>query len=124
MSKELKLKTNSLPIKGCKPIEVLPRLKTLKAVNKGEEDNSTKPENETPELNSGCKMGELELNEKQDEGEECFICTEKRDFVSIGQCNHKVCYLCSLRMRSLYNDDKCPLCKVCLTRNYIYFLLT
>jgi hypothetical protein len=33
--------------------------------------------------------------------------------VAVGRCNHKeVCASCSLRMRLLYEDKTCPLCKL------------
>lgn len=47
------------------------------------------------------------------EGEEvCFICAHTTKFWSISPCEHRVCSLCSLRLRGLYQNKACPMCKV------------
>ena len=47
----------------------------------------------------------------QDSDSQCVICGEKIEYYSIGQCNHKeICYYCTLKNRTFYNDKKCPLC--------------
>eukprot|EP01125_Pyxidicula_operculata_P001310 TRINITY_DN11205_c0_g1_i1.p1 TRINITY_DN11205_c0_g1~~TRINITY_DN11205_c0_g1_i1.p1 ORF type:complete len:659 (-),score=173.58 TRINITY_DN11205_c0_g1_i1:62-2038(-) len=46
------------------------------------------------------------------DGPECLTCCEPINYFSIGQCNHKeICSVCSIRMRTLYNDLTCPVCK-------------
>lgn len=51
----------------------------------------------------------------------CFICTEKIGCFAIGACNHPVCHICAVifpitqvRMRALYKNMECPLCKTLL----------
>jgi hypothetical protein len=47
------------------------------------------------------------------ERNECFICAQiKPKYWSIAGCGHRVCSLCSLRLRSLYQNKACPMCKV------------
>ncbi|KAL7753767.1 hypothetical protein RI367_000698 [Sorochytrium milnesiophthora] len=41
----------------------------------------------------------------------CLICTEPVQFYSVGSCNHRVCHVCSLRLRALYKSKLCPMCK-------------
>ncbi|GJQ15554.1 hypothetical protein GpartN1_g7345.t1 [Galdieria partita] len=47
----------------------------------------------------------------------CVICANVLVFVAIGSCNHyQVCADCSHRLRSLYNDYRCCVCKQSLER--------
>ena len=47
----------------------------------------------------------------QENDYQCVICGEKIEYYSIGQCNHReICYYCTLKNRTFYNDKKCPLC--------------
>ncbi|KAI8817933.1 uncharacterized protein EV422DRAFT_570086 [Fimicolochytrium jonesii] len=49
---------------------------------------------------------------EEEDGEElCFICADTVTWYAIGECNHKVCHLCSLRLRALYKQKSCALCK-------------
>ncbi|TPX32794.1 hypothetical protein SmJEL517_g04159 [Synchytrium microbalum] len=41
----------------------------------------------------------------------CFICTEQIVWYAVGECNHRVCHICSLRLRALYKVKSCALCK-------------
>ncbi|KAI9018996.1 hypothetical protein DFJ74DRAFT_708198 [Hyaloraphidium curvatum] len=41
----------------------------------------------------------------------CFICTEPIQFHALGSCNHRVCHVCSLRLRALYKVRSCAYCK-------------
>ncbi|KAJ3109438.1 hypothetical protein HDU97_006683 [Phlyctochytrium planicorne] len=52
-----------------------------------------------------------------DDGEEvCHICTDPISYYSVGECNHRICHLCSLRLRALLKDQACPLCKTALPK--------
>lgn len=43
---------------------------------------------------------------------QCLTCCEPILFYSIGQCGHReVCHKCSIRMRELYKDFECCICK-------------
>ncbi|RKP14110.1 hypothetical protein BJ684DRAFT_5550, partial [Piptocephalis cylindrospora] len=46
------------------------------------------------------------------EEEMCLICTETIEIYAIGPCNHAVCHKCSLRLRELYQQRSCYLCKM------------
>jgi len=46
-----------------------------------------------------------------DEEVDCFICTEPILFHAVGSCNHRVCHVCSLRLRALYKSRLCAYCK-------------
>ncbi|KAI9217862.1 hypothetical protein BC828DRAFT_240061 [Blastocladiella britannica] len=51
-------------------------------------------------------------NDDEDDDElACFICTERIVFAAVGECNHRTCHVCSLRLRALYKDNACPFCK-------------
>lgn len=41
----------------------------------------------------------------------CDICTSPSEFIAFGSCNHPICTLCSLRMRSKSKDLTCAICK-------------
>lgn len=50
--------------------------------------------------------------DRQDEIQ-CVICREDAKYFSIYQCSHyQNCLYCSLKLRMLYNDNKCPICKI------------
>ena len=61
-------------------------------------------------------------NQKNTSEEEsiCVICGDKLSFYSIGKCNHKeICYYCTIKNRSFYDDKKCPLCNSNLSLVFI-----
>ncbi len=42
----------------------------------------------------------------------CSVCAEAEPkFWSVSPCNHKICWICSLRLRALYDSKACPICK-------------
>ena len=41
----------------------------------------------------------------------CPVCTEPIKCTAFGECNHHLCHLCNLRLRSLYKSTLCALCK-------------
>lgn len=43
---------------------------------------------------------------------DCSICTEQIQIAAIGDCNHRICHACALRMRALYKNMSCSMCKV------------
>ncbi|KAI9094698.1 hypothetical protein DFS34DRAFT_696181 [Phlyctochytrium arcticum] len=45
------------------------------------------------------------------EEELCFICADAINWYAVGECNHTVCHLCSLRLRALYKQRTCAYCK-------------
>eukprot|EP00842_Homolaphlyctis_polyrhiza_P002982 jgi/Hompol1/3685/HPOL_001661-RA len=48
----------------------------------------------------------------EDDDDVCFICASPVEYYAIGPCNHSVCHMCSLRMRALYKQRECSMCKV------------
>ena len=43
---------------------------------------------------------------------ECLVCGEELNLYMIGNCNHRqVCAICATRMRVLYKDKSCLVCK-------------
>lgn len=45
-------------------------------------------------------------------GYTCTICRELKCHFSIGECNHyQICLYCVLKIRLLYKDNRCPICK-------------
>ncbi|GAA5988674.1 hypothetical protein JCM10908_003670 [Rhodotorula pacifica] len=52
-----------------------------------------------------------EAGDSQD-GEICFICAEGPvEYWSVGECNHRTCHTCSIRLRALYKKNECTFCK-------------
>ncbi|KAI8054665.1 hypothetical protein BDF22DRAFT_618912 [Syncephalis plumigaleata] len=45
----------------------------------------------------------------------CFICTEPIKIFAVGECEHRTCHVCSLRLRALYKNKHCAYCKTELT---------
>ncbi|RKP26243.1 hypothetical protein SYNPS1DRAFT_14454 [Syncephalis pseudoplumigaleata] len=43
--------------------------------------------------------------------QQCFICTEPMKIVAVGECEHRICHVCSLRLRALYKNNHCAYCK-------------
>jgi hypothetical protein len=53
-----------------------------------------------------------EANEGSDEENACLICCEPIRFYAVGSCNHReVCAMCTLRLRQLYKENECCICK-------------
>jgi hypothetical protein len=51
-------------------------------------------------------------DENDDSLPQCIICCVGIRVFSVGSCNHRdVCAVCSVRLRMLYKDNSCPLCK-------------
>lgn len=43
----------------------------------------------------------------------CSVCDREIKEFAFGPCNHKdMCSICLLHWKLLYNDNKCPTCKV------------
>ncbi|KAJ2825124.1 hypothetical protein IWW50_002991, partial [Coemansia erecta] len=41
----------------------------------------------------------------------CFICADSVTFYAVGQCDHRTCFRCNLRLRELFESKACPYCK-------------
>lgn len=53
-----------------------------------------------------------EAGETDQDGEICFICAEGPvQYWSVGECNHRTCHTCSIRLRALYKKNECTFCK-------------
>ncbi|CEP19248.1 hypothetical protein [Parasitella parasitica] len=48
---------------------------------------------------------------EQEDDELCFICTEPVRMFAVGQCDHRTCHKCTLRLRALYETRNCAYCK-------------
>ena len=43
----------------------------------------------------------------------CLVCAEAEPkYWAFAGCGHRICYVCSLRLRALYGTKNCPICKV------------
>ncbi|XP_077295037.1 E3 ubiquitin-protein ligase ZNF598 [Arctopsyche grandis] len=42
---------------------------------------------------------------------DCVVCFKPVDVLSVGECDHPVCFECSTRMRVLCLQDECPICR-------------
>ncbi|RIA92445.1 hypothetical protein C1645_691711 [Glomus cerebriforme] len=53
-----------------------------------------------------------DLNGTQSQNESiCFICAGPVQYFAVSECNHRLCHLCSLRLRALYENKNCAYCK-------------
>ncbi|KAJ2798602.1 hypothetical protein H4R21_003861, partial [Coemansia helicoidea] len=41
----------------------------------------------------------------------CFICADAVSFYAVGECDHRTCFRCNLRLRVLFKSKACPYCK-------------
>ncbi|KAJ1736014.1 hypothetical protein LPJ61_000231 [Coemansia biformis] len=41
----------------------------------------------------------------------CFICADTVMFYAVGECDHRTCFRCNLRLRALFKSKGCPYCK-------------
>lgn len=46
----------------------------------------------------------------------CWICAEPVRFWAMGECNHRTCHVCALRLRALYKKMECTFCKARFVR--------
>ncbi|KAJ1723382.1 hypothetical protein LPJ53_002286 [Coemansia erecta] len=46
-----------------------------------------------------------------DDKDVCFICADRVDYFAVGECDHRTCYRCNLRLRALFKSKACPYCK-------------
>jgi hypothetical protein len=51
----------------------------------------------------------------ESEEDVCWICAEPVKYYSVGECNHRTCHVCALRLRALYKKLDCTFCKVHLS---------
>ena len=65
--------------------------------------------------NNHCKnmKSEKKTQEEKTEAFTCVICSEEKEHYTTLNCNHSsICYYCTLKCRTFYNDLKCPLCNL------------
>lgn len=43
---------------------------------------------------------------------DCFLCAEPATYWAVGECGHRTCDVCAVRMRALYKKTECSFCKV------------
>eukprot|EP00928_Gymnodinium_smaydae_P020341 TRINITY_DN17863_c0_g1_i2.p1 TRINITY_DN17863_c0_g1~~TRINITY_DN17863_c0_g1_i2.p1 ORF type:complete len:824 (-),score=133.80 TRINITY_DN17863_c0_g1_i2:158-2587(-) len=42
----------------------------------------------------------------------CILCCQERPkYSAVGRCGHDICWICSIRLRALQHDFRCPVCK-------------
>lgn len=58
-------------------------------------------------------------DEEEDDGTQCFICAEPVVYYAVGECDHRTCHTCAIRLRALYKKNACVFCKV----SFIFFFL-
>ena len=56
-------------------------------------------------------MKKAASNLKKSSGDECVVCFRAAEIVSVGECDHPVCFECSTRMRVLVKQKECPICR-------------
>lgn len=62
---------------------------------------------------SDKKQTKKQVEQEESDSEElCFICTEPVITYAVGECDHRTCHRCALRLRALYETKNCTYCKV------------
>ncbi|POS87566.1 hypothetical protein EPUL_001649 [Erysiphe pulchra] len=64
-----------------------------------------------PELMHGKLPSRTDIEPPEFENESCVICASDIIHESFGPCNHRTCHVCSIRMRVLFKDKTCTLCR-------------
>ena len=60
----------------------------------------------------GDANAKKEEEEEEEEEELCIVCCDPIRYYAIGECNHTVCCsVCTMRLRILFGDRTCVLCK-------------
>ncbi|KAJ3087772.1 hypothetical protein HK102_010323 [Quaeritorhiza haematococci] len=77
-----------------------------------------KDEKPTPSSASSVQIEDAD-DDDPEHLKNCFICTEPISWYAVGECNHRVCHICSLRLRALYKHKACAMCKTPL-KNIVY----
>lgn len=60
------------------------------------------PANAAPSPVAVVEQAAQEEEEEIDEADMCFICAEKATLWAVGECGHRTCHTCSIRLRALY----------------------
>ncbi|KAI8320076.1 hypothetical protein GQ54DRAFT_264240, partial [Martensiomyces pterosporus] len=55
-------------------------------------------------------------DDDSDDEDICFICADPVVFYAVGECDHRTCHLCNLRLRALFKSKACPYCKTDIER--------
>ncbi|RKF62874.1 E3 ubiquitin-protein ligase hel2 [Erysiphe neolycopersici] len=79
--------------------------------NKSTEKNEIQKDVKTPELMHGKLPLRTAVEPPEIENESCIICASDIIHESFGPCNHRTCHVCSVRMRVLFKDKTCTLCR-------------
>ena len=89
--------------------------KNKRSNNRNQGENKNRGSKSTS--SSNAKVGNKNQNREEKKEslaaptEDCPVCTNPMEFVTVGNCGHKVCSECSLRIRSVLRSKTCPLCK-------------
>ncbi|KAI1004113.1 hypothetical protein K3495_g4098 [Podosphaera aphanis] len=71
------------------------------------------PEQEikSPKSKSSQRVLAVTITGSENESEVCVICASEIIHEGLGPCNHRTCHVCSVRMRVLFKDQTCTLCR-------------
>ncbi|KHJ36179.1 putative c2h2 finger domain [Erysiphe necator] len=67
---------------------------------------------EKPEVTPGKLPSKTNIEPTKSDNESCIICASDIVHESFGPCNHRTCHVCSVRLRVLFKDKTCTLCRV------------
>ncbi|KAK4048890.1 hypothetical protein OIV83_004446 [Microbotryomycetes sp. JL201] len=87
------------------------------SVNGGTNPGGRQQLQQTPEtLAQRAAQAAAQDDGETDDGAVCFICAEVAQLWALGECNHRTCHTCSIRLRALYKKKECTFCKTDLPR--------
>lgn len=52
-----------------------------------------------------------EERESEADAEVCFICADPIKLYAVPPCNHRICHICSVRLRAMWKKQECTFCK-------------
>ncbi|KAI8998316.1 hypothetical protein BC832DRAFT_565461 [Gaertneriomyces semiglobifer] len=82
------------------------------ATSSARPERNLEPAPVPPEVPKNDDQPPTSAEDLEDAKEElCFICADAITWYAVGECNHRVCHLCSLRLRALYKQKTCAMCK-------------
>lgn len=72
----------------------------------------TQPKLKPKPINNSKSKTQTQKSLNESISSDCLTCADPIQIYAIGKCNHKeFCYICTIRMRQLYGNIKCPICK-------------
>lgn len=74
------------------------------------------PKSEVQGQKSASDLREESIDASVDAGMLCGVCFELMGVRMLGKCDHPLCYVCGLRLRILWKNNACAICRTDLPK--------